>query len=129
MTECHDYFSDFRHECFMITDLKHVYFTMKIHFDDREFFVFIIFDLRQLQSTRMQQNFMTASFIMSKLMCRTLKKISENFENSEKLSFFQNRISDFFPPLIFYQNDIMNEYFSFDDQFQFFKMHFFSRIE
>ena len=31
--------------------------------------------------------------------------------------------------MIFYQDDIMNEHFSFDDQFQFFKMYFFSRIE
>ena len=114
MTECHDYLSDFRHECFMIADLKHIYFTIEIHFNNCEFFVFTIFDLEQLQSTRMQQNFMTVFFIMSELMCKTLKKISKNFKKS---SFFQNQIFDFSPFLIFYQNDIMDEYFSFDDQF------------
>ena len=129
MIKCHDYFSDFRHEYFMITDLKHAYFTIKIYSDDREFFAFIILDLKQLQSTRMQQNFMTVFFTMSELICRALKKILENFENSEKSSFFQNRIFDFLSSLIFYQNDIMSEHFSFDDQFQFFKMHFFFRIE
>ena len=126
MIECHDYFFDFRHECFMIANLKHVYFTIKIHSDDCEFFVFTISELKQLRSIRMQQKSMTIFFTMSELMCKTLKKI---FENSKKSLFFQNYVFDLFSSLIFYQNNIMNEYFSFDDQFQFFKMHFFSRIE
>ena len=54
MAKCHDYLFDFKHECFMTADLKHVYFTIEIHSDDREFFAFTISDLGQLQSTRMQ---------------------------------------------------------------------------
>ena len=46
ISNCHDYLSDLKHECFMTVDLKHVYFTIEIHSNDRKFFAFIILELR-----------------------------------------------------------------------------------
>ena len=82
MFECHDYLFDSRHWCFMTADFKHAYFTILIHSENRKFFAFTIFKMKQLQLIRMQQKSKSTSFIMSKLMIRTLKKISN------KLSLF-----------------------------------------
>jgi hypothetical protein len=123
MTECHDYLSNSRHECFMIADLKHAYLMMYIHSDDRKYFVFIISELDQLQSTRMHQESMTASFTMSKLMCRTLEKVSnESF-------LLQSVSSNYSSSLTFYQDDILEKHESFDHQFSFLRDHFFSRMK
>ena len=84
MFECHDYFFDSRHRCFMTANFKHVYFTILIHSEDRKFFVFTIFEMKQLQSIRMQQKSKSVFFIMLKLMIRALKKISD------ESSLFQN---------------------------------------
>jgi hypothetical protein len=108
MIECHDYFFDSKHECFMIVDLKHAYFMIYIHSDDRKYFAFIISSLDQLQFTRMHQEFMTISFTMSKLMCRALKKLSDE-------SFLlQNTFFDYSSSLTFYQDNILEEHKSFD---------------
>lgn len=87
MLACHNYLSDPRHGCYMTANLKHAYFIIEVHFEDRKFFAFTIFGLGQLQPIRMQQRFMTALFIMSELKCRVLEEISENIENSKKSSF------------------------------------------
>ena len=107
MFEYHDYFFDSRHRCFMTANFKHVYFTILIHSENRKFFVFTISRMEQLQFIRMQQESKSAFFIMSKLMIRALKKISD------KSLLFQNQISDSSPFLTYYQNDIMSEHESF----------------
>jgi hypothetical protein len=106
MTECHDYLFDSRHECFMIANLKHVYLMIYIHSKNRKYFVFIISKLDQLQLIRMHQESMTASFIMSKLMCRALRKLSN------KSSLLQSISSNYSSSLTFYQNDILREHVS-----------------
>ena len=42
MSKCHDYFSDFRHGCYMTVDLKHAYFIVEVHSDDKKYFAFTI---------------------------------------------------------------------------------------
>jgi hypothetical protein len=123
MSECHDYLSNLRHECFMIADLKHAYFMMYIHSNDRKYFAFIISELDQLQFTRMHQESMTASFIMSELMCRALEKFSN------ESSLLQSDSSNCSSSLTFYQDDILEEHRSFDHQFAFLRDHFFSRMK
>lgn len=88
MFEDHDYLFDFKHECYMIANLKHDYFTIEIYSKNRKFFAFIISRLDQLQFTWMQQSFMTAFFIMFKLIYCALKKIFEELNGFEKKSFF-----------------------------------------
>ena len=119
MFECHDYFFDPRHWCFMTTNFKHVYFTILVHSENRKFFAFTIFEIRQLQFIRMQQKSKSVFFIMSKLMARVLKKISN------ESSLFQNQISESSLFLTYYQNDIMSEHESFQKQFAFFRNYFF----
>lgn len=123
MFECHDYLSNFRHKCFMTADLKHVYFGVLVHSDDREFFAFIISSMSQLQSIKMQQGFQTTSFIMSELMTRAFEEI---FEES---FLFQNITSNKSSLITYYQDDIMGKHESFQKQFNFFRDHFLFKIE
>jgi hypothetical protein len=69
---------------------------------------------------------MTASFIMSELMIRTLSKL---FFEEIKSSLLQNSFMNNFSSMIFYQNDILDEHKLFQNQFTFLKNHFLSRIE
>ena len=41
----HDNLSNSRHRCLFATNLKHVYFTISFHFDDKHYFFFTIFDI------------------------------------------------------------------------------------
>lgn len=120
---CHDYLSDSKHQCFMIADLKHAYFTVLVHSKNKKFFAFSIPEMRQLQLTQMQQGFKSAFFIMSELMVRALKKISR------ESSLLQNQIPDCSPLLSYYQDNIMKNYKSFEKQFVFLRDHFFFKIK
>lgn len=42
----HDNLIDFKHECLFVTDLKHVYFIIFMHLNDRKYFVFIISEIK-----------------------------------------------------------------------------------
>ena len=123
MFECHDYFFDSRHRCFMTANFKHAYFTILIYSKNRKFFAFTISEMKQLQFIRMQQKSKSVFFIMSKLMIQALKKISD------ESSLLQNQISDSSSFLTYYQNNIMNEHESFQKQFIFFRNHFFFQIK
>lgn len=131
MNECYDYISNLRHECYMTVDLKHVYLTVKIYLDDWRFFAFIISRLGQLQLTRMQQKSKLVSFTMSKLMCKALREISENSDQnrSKESSLLQSLASDLPPSLTFYQDNILEEHVSFENQFVFLQDYFFSQIK
>ena len=124
-SDCHDYFSNSRHDCYMIVDLKHEYQIVTLHSESRSYFAFIISELNQLQFTKMQQESMTADFIMSELMIRALKSLSV-----QKESFlFQSDTSNMSSSLNFYMNDIFDEHKNYYTSFNFLKDHFFSRIE
>ena len=49
----HDILFNSIHDCLFSIDLKHVYFIINLHENDRHFFAFTIFDMKQLQPTRM----------------------------------------------------------------------------
>jgi hypothetical protein len=125
MSSCHDYFFNSSYECFMIIDFKHTYLMIQVHFDDRHYFAFIISNMKQLQSTRMHQDSMIAFFIMSKLIIRALKKL---FHLSES-SLLQEDIMNNSSSITFYQDDILDEHKSFDEQFVFLRNHFLLRIK
>lgn len=89
---CHDYLFNFKHECFMIDNFKHEYHIATFHFKSRKHFVFIISELKHLQSTKMQQSPKIAEFIMIELMNRILKALSHPREHS-LLQEFNSEIS------------------------------------
>ena len=48
----YDYFLNLKHNYLFSTDLKHVYFIISLHFKNRHYFIFIIFEINQIQFTR-----------------------------------------------------------------------------
>ena len=125
-SKIHDHFSDSRHEVLMSTDMKHVYSTISLHSDDRHIFAFIISEIEQLQSIRMQQEFMFAKFTLIEVIYKVLDFISlSNFE----LSLLHSSDSSIFSSLSTYMNDIFEEFRTFEDMFDFLRDHFFPRIE
>ena len=44
----YNYFLNFKYDCFFSTDLKHIYFIILFHFNDRHYFVFTIFEINQI---------------------------------------------------------------------------------
>ena len=44
-SKVHDHLSNSRHEMFMSADMKHVYFTISLHSDDRHIFAFTISEI------------------------------------------------------------------------------------
>ena len=125
-SKVHDHLLDSRHEILMSTNMKHVYSTINLHSDDRHIFAFIIFEIEQLQSIRMQQKFMSARFILIEMIYKVFDFIS--FFNSESsLLHFEN--SSIFSSLFIYINDIFERFRTFEDMFNFLRNHFFPRIE
>lgn len=61
----------------MRINFKHVYYIINIHEKNRKYFVFIIFELKQLQSIRMQLKFQSFEFIMTKTICKKFKSLFE----------------------------------------------------
>lgn len=67
-SKVHDYLSHPGHGCFMQLDLKHGYWAVALHPDDRHLFAFAMPGIGQLQPTRMPQGTMTAGFSVIELM-------------------------------------------------------------
>ena len=122
----HDHFSDSKHEILMSANIKHVYSTISLHSNDKHIFAFIIFEIEQLQFTRMQQKFMSVDFTLTKIVYKILKFISSFNSESSLLHSIDSFISSF---LSIYMNDIFDEFRNFDEMFNFLRNHFFSRIE
>ncbi|POS82079.1 hypothetical protein EPUL_004697, partial [Erysiphe pulchra] len=68
MSGCHDYLGHPSHQMFFKLDLKHGYWAIMVHPEDRHYFAFSIPGLGQLQPTRMPQGSCSASFSFTELM-------------------------------------------------------------
>ena len=124
-SKIYDYLSDSQHKIFFQVNIKHEYFSVILHSENRHVFVFIILSIEQLQSMRMSQDSRIADHTMSELMNITLKLISESLSESSLL--YNN--SDDSSQLAFYMNDIFSEHIDFESQFSFLKNHFLLWIE
>ena len=124
-SKVHDYLSDPRHKTFFQADIKHGYFSVILHPEDRHVFAFTIPGIGQLQPTRMPQGSRTAGHTMSELMNITLGPIPGP---SPEPSLLHNDL-DGPPQLAFYMDDIFSGHIDFESQFSFLKDHFLPRIE
>ncbi|POS81794.1 hypothetical protein EPUL_006422, partial [Erysiphe pulchra] len=68
MSEVHDYLSLPQHRCFLQMDIKHAYWSIPVHENDRHIYAFFIPGIGQLQPTRMPQGCGTSGFSMQELM-------------------------------------------------------------
>lgn len=125
MSKVHDYLSDPRHKTFFQADIKHGYFSVVLHPEDRHLFAFTIPGIGQLQPTRMPQGSKSAGFTMSELINITLGPIPEPMPEPSLM----HSESPGPPPVVFYVDDIFCGHEDFESQFTFLRDHFFPRIK
>jgi hypothetical protein len=75
-TKVHDCLSHPDHGCYMQFDLKHAYWSISVHPDDRHFFAFTMPGMGQLHPTRMLQGTMSAGHSLTELMNIILRWLS-----------------------------------------------------
>ena len=113
------------HRCYFSVDMKHDYWNVMIHSENRHYLIFHVSNIDQLQSTRMSQRTRTSSFIFIELMNIVLDSIfSSNAESSLLHASKKTTFSDIF----FYIDDIFEAQRIFEEQYIFLKNHFFSRV-
>ena len=122
----HDNLSNSRHQCFLIANLKHVYLIINLHSDDRHYFIFIIFEIDQLQLTRMQQESKSTKFIMTELIYRAFEVLSFSIKKLFLLHSIDLNHQSMFT---FYINDFFEDFKNFDEQYEFLRTHFLFWVE
>ena len=126
----HDILFNSVHDCLFLVDLKHVYFIINLHENDRHFFAFTISDMRQLQLTRMSQKSKSADFIMIEIVNRAFEKVFVQNEFNYEFSFLHFFNLFQFSNLCFYMNDFFEEQSAdFFFLYRYLKNHFLFRIE
>lgn len=73
--DIHDYLERREHGTYVQADLKHAYFSIVLHPEDRHIYAFTILGFGQLQPTRLPQGCSGAAFSMSALMNKALGAI------------------------------------------------------
>jgi len=122
----HDNLADSRHCCLFSANLKHAYLRISLHSNDKHYFAFMISDIDQLQSTRMQQSLQSAKFTLIELMYQAFEALSSSHRES---SLLHSNSFEKLSVMIFYMNDFFNDFRSFKKQYDFLSQHFFSRVE
>jgi len=106
----HDNLADSWHRCLFSANLKHAYLKIFLHSNDKYYFAFMISDIDQLQSTRMQQSLQSAEFTLIELMYWAFEALSSSYKESSLLHFNSfKKLS----VMIFYMNDFFDDFKSF----------------
>lgn len=115
MSSCHDYMGHPSHQMYHKLDLKHGYWVISVHPDDRHYFAFSIPGLGQLQPTRMPQGSCSASFSFTELMYLVLGYIpkTSNFPGAESLLNASEEHG--LPKVAFYIDDMHSGFKTFDE--------------
>ncbi len=125
-SKVHDNLSNPQHTCLFAADLKHAYYTIELHPDDRHLFAFTISGIGQLQPTRMPQGSQSAGFTMTELAYRAFGFIPPP---QPEPSLLHSDDPAHPPKLVFYMDDFFGGFKGFEDQFAFLRDHFLPRIE
>ncbi|RKF60580.1 hypothetical protein OnM2_049057, partial [Erysiphe neolycopersici] len=114
MSGCHDYLGHPSHQMFFKLDLKHGYWAIMVHPDDRHYFAFSIPGLGQLQPTRMPQGSCSASFSFTELMYLVLGWIPPTKTTLGKESLLAANSADALPDCTFYIDHIFSGFKTFE---------------
>ena len=97
---------------FFFANLKHVYFIINLHENNCYLFVFIIFNIKQLQFIRMLQKFKSTDFTMTEIVNQAFEKFFIQNEFSFKFSFLHFFNLFQFSNLCFYMNNFFEIQFA-----------------
>ena len=103
----HDNLSNSNHKILFSANLKHAYFTISMHSNDKHYFAFIIFEIKQIQSTKIQQKFKSTNFIMNEYVYRIFESLLPSIKKSSLLhSIISKDLSSF----VFYMDDFFEDF-------------------
>jgi transposase InsO family protein len=129
-SEVHDYLSDPRHGCFMQYDIKHAYWSLAVHPDDRHYFAFYIDGIGQLQPTRMPQGSQSAGFSMNELMYIALGYIPPLPDGTgEEPSLLASDRPDQLPSVKHYFDDVFGGHKDATEALEFLENHLLPRMD
>ena len=113
------------HRCYFSVDMKHDYWDVMIHFENRHYLIFHVSNIDQLQFIRMSQRTRISSFIFIELMNIVFDSISSS---NAKSSLLHASKKTTFSDIFFYIDDIFEAQRTFEEQYIFLKNHFFFRV-
>ena len=113
------------HRTYFSTDMKHGYWEVLVHSEDRHYLIFHISKIGQLQFTRMPQKTKSFSFTYIELMNIILSSI---FSPNPKSSLMHNKHHNKSTNACFYIDDIFDDHVSIKKKYDFLKNHFLPRI-
>lgn len=128
MSRVHDHLGHPTHKFFHKLDLKHGYWAIRVHPEDRHLFAFTIPGIGQLQPARMPQGSMTAGFSFTELMNIVFGVISPlgEFEGMESL--MSSETPESLPKLSFYIDDIFAGFRTFEEGYDLLANEVFPRL-
>ena len=121
----HDLLNRSNHRTFFSTNMKHDYWEILIHLENRHYLIFHVSNIDQLQSIRMSQSIRISSFTFIELMNIVFEFISKSNSESSLLHAIIHTTSS---NIFFYIDDIFEDHKTFKKQYDFLETHFFSRI-
>ena len=124
-TRVHNNLGRSSHRSLFSADMKHGYWGVAVHPEDRHYLSFHIPGIGQLQPTRMPQGTRSSSFTYTELMNIILGPIPE--PNPEP-SLLHSEHHSKAPDSCFYIDDVFGGHASFEEEYYFLKDHFFPRI-
>ncbi|CAD6500186.1 BgTH12-04289 [Blumeria graminis f. sp. triticale] len=130
MAKVHDHLSHPSHKFFLKFDVKHGYWNILVHPEDRHFFAFTIAGIGQVQPTRMPQGSMSAGFSSTELMYIVLGDIppgQNQFPGMKSVLVPEDNSSP--PKASFYIDDMFSGFQNFKDAYDFMADELFPRLE
>ena len=121
----HDLLDRPGHRMFFAADMKHDYWNVAVHPEDRHYLTFHVPGIDQLQPTRMPQSIRTSSFTFIELINIILRLISEPYPEPSLLHAIIHTTSS---SIFFYIDDIFGDHKTFEKQYHFLEYHFFPRL-
>ena len=112
-------------KCLFSADIKHEYWVVNVHLDDRHYLVFHIPGIRQVQPTSMSQGARTSSFTFKKFMNIVLGPIPTP---QPELLLIHRKTTRDSAPFAFYIDDIFGAFKTHQEQYIFLRDHFFPRM-
>ena len=121
----HSFMRNSNNKIFFFVNMKHDYWNVLVHSKDKHYLTFHVFEIEQLQFTRMLQKTKFFSFIFIELMNIALNFISK-FHAKLSLLHLIDHHSSF--NVAFYINDVFEAHTNYENQYNFLKNHLFFRI-
>lgn len=130
MAKVHDRLSHPSHKFFLKFDVKHRYWNILVHPDDRYLFAFTIAGIGQVQPTRMPQGSMSAGFSFTEFMYIVLGDIppgENHFPGMKSLLVSEDVLTP--SKASFYIDDMFSGFHNFKDAYDFMAEELFPRLE